>query len=287
MSPRFESFMVCKLDLYFHDVQLGAATGFFYRFGQSIALVTNWHVLAGADPSDGRLLDRRGFVPNRLVCNINLFDKQVGSVVIKEVEFPLIGEDGQTTWRQSSGQDPAPDIAFILMDDHLPDFEQLGSKIMSLPADIIVIGTDQERAADRAFPQVMDDVFILGYPQGISAQGVLPIWKRGSIATEPLMTALDNAPVMLVDAATRSGMSGAPVLHFGRALTTREGKPVDLGRSDDDLGWLVGVYAGREGVTEVEADMALGRVWHRDLLDQMFFESSPGPYLLNQSGAKC
>jgi hypothetical protein len=38
----------------------------------------------------------------------------------------------------------------------------------------------------------------------------------------------------------------------------------------------VGVYAGREGVTKEEMDMTLGRVWHRRLLDEIFYDQIPG-----------
>ena len=56
---------------------------------------------------------------------------------------------------------------------------------------------------------------------------VFPIWKKGSIASEPLFGAVaSGAPVILVDALTKEGMSGAPVLYFGSdvlgdALSTR------------------------------------------------------------------
>lgn len=49
------------------------------------------------------------------------------------------------------------------------------------------------------------DVFVLGYPFGFQLPGY-PVWKRGSIASEP-----DLAPLtyryMLVDSASRPGMS--------------------------------------------------------------------------------
>jgi hypothetical protein len=76
-------------------------------------------------------------------------------------------------------------------------------------------------------------VFILGFPKGIS-QGAFPIWKRGSIATEPLygvttIWAKSGAPVILVDALTNDGMSGSPVLYFGSEVVG------DHGPSDIDI----------------------------------------------------
>ena len=54
-------------------------------------------------------------------------------------------------------------------------------------------------------------MFVLGYPKGISGGRGFPIWKRASIATEPDIQH-DGLPKLLVDTATREGMSGAPVV---------------------------------------------------------------------------
>jgi hypothetical protein len=54
------------------------------------------------------------------------------------------------------------------------------------------------------------DVFILGYPFGSPPPG-FPVWKRGSIASEPDLTRIGTG-YMLVDTASRPGMSGAPVI---------------------------------------------------------------------------
>lgn len=84
----------------------------------------------------------------------------------------------------------------------------------------------------------------------------------------------DSTPAVLVDALTRSGMSGAPVIYFGDEITDisgRLGGGIQKGEP-----WLIGVYAGREGVTREELEMTLGRVWHRRLLDEIFFQQVPG-----------
>jgi hypothetical protein len=116
-------------------------------------------------------------------------------------------------------------------------------------------------------------VFILGYPLGLTKQGVVPIWKRGSIASEPFFYTTDG-PIILIDALTRAGMSGAPVLCFGNEIATIEGTEVKGATPTDPL--LVGVYAGREGATSEETNMALGRVWKKELLDEIFYTRFPG-----------
>ena len=86
MLVRLESLAVTKLNLYFYDEVLGPATGFIYQYGQNIALVSNWHVFSGVNPLTGNPRDQRGFCPNRVEFNINLFDPKDGSVFIRPFE---------------------------------------------------------------------------------------------------------------------------------------------------------------------------------------------------------
>ena|SRR6266851_1718428 len=54
------------------------------------------------------------------------------------------------------------------------------------------------------------DVFVLGYPFGLEPPGY-PVWKRGSIASEPDLVR-KTYDYLLVDTASRPGMSGGPVI---------------------------------------------------------------------------
>jgi hypothetical protein len=65
------------------------------------------------------------------------------------------------------------------------------------------------------------DVFVLGFPRGMSGGAEFPIWKRGSIASEPNFD-IDNLPKILIDTATREGMSGAPVYALSRPFSCLE-----------------------------------------------------------------
>jgi hypothetical protein len=66
MLLRQQSLAVTKLELFFHDIPLGLATGFIYKFGQSIALVSNWHVSSGVHPLTGNLRNTDGLSPERV-----------------------------------------------------------------------------------------------------------------------------------------------------------------------------------------------------------------------------
>jgi hypothetical protein len=282
MRVRLQSLAVTKLELFFHDIPLGPATGFFYKYGQGIALVSNWHVFSGVNPLTGNLRNPDRLSPNRVKFTLKLFDPNTG-IVSARGEQVLLVENEQSLWWQHKGYiDPngllkIVDIGVLVLDKRLSDFEAIKDKIVSLPAFALVGGgpTAQDMRVEPGYPRVAAEVFILGYPQGLSMQGVMPVWKRGSIASEPLFNVMDQAPAFLVDAATRGGMSGSPVLYFGNEITDAFGHPVDVGGLQGEP-WLVGVYAGREGVTQEEMDMTLGRVWHRSLLDEIFYGQIPG-----------
>jgi hypothetical protein len=280
VKVRPESLAVTRIELFFHDVSLWPATGFFYKYGQSIALVSNWHVFSGVNPLTGIQRDAR-YCPNRVKFNINLFDPRDGSVFFR-VEEVLLVANGQGLWWQHQGYVDAKgnskiiDIGVLVLNDRIPDFEAIKDKIVSFPAHVLVNmdAHGEPLSFEHGYPRVAAEVFILGYPKGLATQGVLPIWKRGSIASEPLFNVMDEAPAIFVDAVTREGMSGSPVLYFGNEISDVLGRP--RGGDGRTEPWLVGVYAGREGVTGQEIEMALGRVWHRRLLDEIFFQHVPG-----------
>jgi hypothetical protein len=67
--------------------------------------------------------------------------------------------------------------------------------------------------------QIGSDVFILGFPFGIGPGG-FPIWKRGSIASEPDLSGITQVHIF-VDTASRPGMSGSPVIRRSWNTHTR------------------------------------------------------------------
>jgi hypothetical protein len=107
------------------------------------------------------------------------------------------------------------------------------------------------------------DVFILGYPFGAQPPA-FPIWKRGSIASEPYLVH-STTGYYLVDTASRPGMSGSPVilrswsnhiLESNMWTTTSDKLPIDR---------IIGVYSGRK----IPTDAQIGIVWHVDYIDEI------------------
>jgi hypothetical protein len=128
-------------------------------------------------------------------------------------------------------------------------------------------------------PAVSDDVFVLGYPFGITDPLEYPIWKRGSIATEPSI-AFKGLPRMLIDTATRSGMSGSPVVIKRTGIHPTLENPERFGTAAG----FVGVYSGRYGVEKdsldkdrpEKEDVQLGIVWRKEVIEEIIIGEVQG-----------
>lgn len=112
------------------------------------------------------------------------------------------------------------------------------------------------------------DVFIVGFPFGQIANAPTPIWKRGSIALEPTFDP-ENLPKLLIDTATREGMSGSVVLarHIivGKSHTKKDGSQSKVFLyATRDL--VIGIYSGRHYPDLEKAQ--LGIVWKRSTVEQ-------------------
>src|SRR5262249_49723277 len=128
---------------------------------------------------------------------------------------------------------------------------------LQLPSNRQVRTIDEVNSMPSMPIDIGDEVFVLGYPKGIDGGGEFPIWKRASIATEPGLTRVGHNHV-LIDTATREGMSGAPVIKV-------ENRPIRV----DGLRprKFIGVYSCRLGRGELEAQ--LGKVWDASLVDDI------------------
>src|SRR5262249_58998676 len=111
--------------------------------------------------------------------------------------------------------------------------------------------------------QIGMDVFVLGYPFGPGKTG-LPVWKRGSIASEPdLVPHVEN--YLLVDTASRPGMSGSPVIlrTYGTHVSPGE-VTVAAGAANK----FIGVYSGRLH-TQDPLEAQIGMVWSATFIDEI------------------
>ena len=123
--------------------------------------------------------------------------------------------------------------------------------------------------------EVTEELFIPGYPHNVQDYYAQPVWKRATIASSVQM-GWNGEPKFLIDSASKSGMSGSPVLYY-----SPQGSVQIYGTSYrfcQDVVILAGIYVGRLGV-EGEADPQIGTVWNQSVINEIIqtkcFEKLP------------
>lgn len=245
------SLVTSRLRTFFKDTELSLGAGFFYEFNRLHYLITNWHNVAGRHPKTFNPLDDKRQLPDRALLTVS----KAGALgQWGEVEVLLYSDAGSSeqptrpAWHVHPKFHQQVDVVAIPI--KLPDGAQI------YPISSINTVPDLRLA-------VTSDVFVLGYPEGISGGGGFPIWKRASIASEPQIN-LNNLPMMFVDTATRDGMSGGPVIAMALGGYTTEQMSTVEGR---DASRFVGVYSGRVGDDAMGAQ--LGIVWKASVIDEI------------------
>lgn len=248
------------------DNEIATGTGFIYEYQDHLYLVTNGHNVTGINPETNQRISNHAGVPNLIVSKAR--------IKVKDRDFLTAGEFVVDIYRDRESMDKP--TWFIHKD--------LGYKVdvVAIPVCAknevprhVLINPINSYKFDFNPPEVGDDVFVLGYPFNLSGGKGLPIWKRGSIATEPFLD-LDDLPKVLIDTATRSGMSGSPVI-FQRTGLVDDYTDENI-KGDVSIGTIrgfLGVYSARIGAKD-ELQAQLGVVWKRTVIDEIIREKVIG-----------
>jgi len=227
------------LETYFSDHQIGVATGFVVKNNSSHYLITNWHVVTGRNPRNNQPLSGMA-EPNML--KVWFHGQQLGHWLRKEVD--IIDRDANKLWLEHARRrevdvvaiplNPSDDIKIYDLDLALADFD-----LMIYPSEA---------------------VSIIGFPEGITSHGKFPIWKTGHVASD-IDIDWGDKPAFLIDATTKSGMSGSPVI-AKRVSIYQTSKGNQIGNAVRFLG----VYSGRE--IDV-AGIEIGFVWKPRVISEI------------------
>jgi len=219
---------------------LGTATGFCVRKGATNYLVTNWHVVAGRNPDTGAILSPTAAVPDQLLIAYHAAG-QLGTWYIKPE--PLYDAAHKPRWIEHQSGKTVDVVALPL--------SGLGSDVTIYPLDLSLADAD-------VVVQVAMPVSIVGFPLGLATAGAWPIWKTGHIASDPGLN-YDGRPAFLIDATTRGGMSGSPVILrlYGGYATKNAAMVLGGGPATKFLG----IYSGR-----IHDQSEIGRVWRPSVL---------------------
>lgn len=100
-------------------------------------------------------------------------------------------------------------------------------------------------------------IFILGYPFGRMGIG-LPVWKQAILASEPYFLS-KHQRYLIVDSASRPGISGSPVIQRVHGQVELEEGYGRVSGGDGAVNFI-GIYSGRFHTND-SSDAQLGRVW--------------------------
>lgn len=190
--------------------------------------------------------------------------------------------DAKTQWLEHRQRAEGVDVAAIAL---------------AFPDDAVIITQNDLNLDDTIRIQVGMEIFIVGYPYGFSIHNILPIWKRGTIASEPTARP-DGLDKFYVDAYAHPGMSGSPVFAVSRRqmfnlspeaaelyaasergeasasdfISSLDPNELQRGAFDGIALRLIGIYGGRV-LIEGNRDANLGVVYGASCLDEIF--SSP------------
>lgn len=233
----------------FNKVELSAgATCFFVQRNGKLFLITNWHVVSGRNFETKKHLHTSLGEPNNLLVSLH---KNQETIELEQFSIDLFDHDGKPRWYEHRTFNSDVDVVAIRV---------------TLPNNLTAFTVEQfiEPFNDQTIPKVKNDVFVIGYPFGLTVSQIFPIWKRASIASEPCID-VKGLPIIYVDTATREGMSGSPVfLHEKRGVAIFSD---ELGQSNNYMAF-VGIYSGRIGA-EDELKAQLGIVWKGSVLGEI------------------
>lgn len=273
------NFCVVRVQPMFNDLIISEATGFFYSgiFNNkpNLWLITNWHVLTGRNAENpNKILHTEKALPNRIRIQVLLLNG-INEILMHEQFITYYGKNKEALWYQHQDKNLV-DIAVLNM----------GTEFTMLHP--LIKGINGLANQDDMAVNIGNDVYILGYPLAFRHFADTPIWKKGSIASEPHLETPDSKHKIVIDATTRSGMSGSPVIMRASTHYLSESGEV---KSHPGAARFIGVYASRpppslpRGISPQVANYLntadgrheLGYVYKSGLVGQIILSGIRGP----------
>lgn len=234
-----------------NDTVISHGSGCFWRHNGSVYLLTARHVITGRSPFDNSIMSATGFIPQRIM----VFPTRIRNNIWQRTSIAVNVDQDVPNWLQD------------------PEFEELRTDIAAL---LLLEDENAEVRCINDEPDIFDDIYtlvgmecsVVGYPTTLFSDLMTPIWRRGSIASEPRLP-LDGKPMFLLDAATSPGFSGAPVLrqHFGPLPINQNGEVIMKLDSIRKISF-VGVYAGRLTHTHINGEVPF--VFYANRINRIF-----------------
>ena len=242
--PAIDEFSCKPLYLETHRGQqkLGVATGFVVDNNGAKYLITNWHVVTARNPFNNRQPLSLTGVADPDMLKVWFHGNTLGTWIRKDVR--LINDNGDNLWLEHERNEQIDVVAIPLT---------ITEDITIYPIDLTLADFDL-----KIYPS--EAVSIIGFPKGLTFAGILPIWKTGHVASD-IEIDWDGKPAFLIDATTKRGMSGSPVI-AKRVCIYQTSRGNNMGNAVKFLG----VYSGRE-ISEDEVEV--GYVWKPRVISEI------------------
>lgn len=231
-------------------------SGFLWRSHGETYLITNWHNVTGQNSETKEYIG--GFAPSHFSCQYRAVNKDEGYSNTGIVEISLFDDDNNPRWIEHS-KGSSVDVVAIPFNDDLPETYEF-------------IALNEQDLETDWLPRVGDDSFIVGFPEGMTGPLATPIWKRGSLATEPKLDH-EKKPMFLIDTIANKGLSGSSVIGRSSGLLTKGNSAIGFTNQSKIGTWenFIGIYSGR--VSKEGVGSQLGRVWKATVLNDIFSQT--------------
>ncbi|MFO3707118.1 hypothetical protein ACI6Q5_19595 [Xanthomonas codiaei] len=293
---------VVHLTMRYQKIDLSIGTGVIYKNGSDFYIVTAWHNLAGRHSETLKPLSNNLAIPDNVVVNLVVSIPGIGIATRHSITIPLVDEEKSLFYIHPENW-PRVDVAVIPFDPrstflselHLSTGEkrEVGfSPIMEVsgagateicPIQKYLVPNSEVITKWLNAVEVTEELFISGYPHNIQDYYAQPVWKRATIASS-VRDGWNREPKFLVDSASKSGMSGSPVLYY-----SPNGRVEILGSTyqfRQDVAILAGIYVGRVAVNG-EQDPQVGTVWKSTVIEEIIeakeFERLPSDLELSHA----
>lgn len=244
------------------DELVSQGTGFYYGLnledsGSILFLITNHHVLTGYSPTENK--PPKG---DNIVFYLHKEADNPGNT--KEIRIPIFTKTDKPIWLNSE-EFPEADVAIIPM-------------ISTLAEGARVFGISEDWTKGNIKIRPTSTITLIGYPYGYYDKvNCLPIWKTGSIASEPDID-FEGKSLFLVDVSAFPGMSGSPAFAIAHGAYEMTDGPTTVGHVQKFLGIFASMPIIKENkyleeiTTEaksglvLEQSLELGHIWKAQLI---------------------
>ncbi|WP_429051981.1 hypothetical protein [Aeromonas veronii] len=278
---------IVHLTMRFQDTVLSIGTGFIYKYGEQYFIVTAWHNVTGRHSETLETLSSNGGVPDNVVVTLSVIYPEHGAIKTS-ITLPLY-DDKRALFYIHPINWPRIDVVAIPFDpnaEHIMESYLSSGRHLKQQRPLLTplhIGPDKFIQAEIHSVQeyfvpdqsvitqwlksvdVTEELFIPGYPKNVQDYYAQPVWKRATIASS-VQSGWNREPKFLVDSASKSGMSGAPVFYYNASgIVKIQGHTRSF---NQEVAILAGVYVGRLGVDKDE-DPQIGTVWNQSVIDEI------------------